>query len=40
MSRIATFFAELRRRKVWLAGGIYLVASWIVIQVVIEVEGA
>ncbi len=40
MSGLKTFFSELRRRKVWLVAGIYLVAAWIVIQVVIAAEAS
>ncbi len=35
MSEILT---ELRRRKVWLFGGIYLALAWILLQVTIAVE--
>lgn len=38
MGSIASFFAELRRRKVWLVAGIYVVAAWLIIQVTAVVE--
>ncbi len=33
MSRVTSFLGELRRRKVWLVGGVYIVSAWIVAQV-------
>ncbi len=33
MSRFTSFLNELRRRKIWLVGGVYLVSAWIVAQV-------
>ena len=30
---MSDFFQELRRRKIWLVGGVYIVAAWIVAQV-------
>lgn len=38
MGSIASFFAELRRRKVWLVAGIYVVAAWLIIQLTALVE--
>jgi TolB-like protein/tetratricopeptide (TPR) repeat protein len=32
------FFKELKRRKVWLFGGVYLALSWVLLQVAIAVE--
>lgn len=32
MSSLKTFFNELRRRKIWLVGGVYIVAAWIIAQ--------
>ncbi len=33
MNRMGTFFGELRRRKVWLVGGVYIISAWIIAQV-------
>ncbi len=33
------FFAELRRRKIWWVAGVYLAASWVIVQVVSTLEG-
>lgn len=33
MGSFGTFLSELRRRKVWLVGGVYVVAAWIIAQV-------
>ncbi len=38
MGCIASFFVELRRRKVWLVGGVYVVAAWIILQVATVIE--
>ncbi len=38
MSRFTTLLGELRRRKVWLVGCVYLAASWILIQLVSVAE--
>ncbi len=35
---MAHFFTELRRRKVWLVGGVYVAASWVLIQLVSVAE--
>jgi len=32
------FFKELRRRKVWLFGGVYLAVAWVLLQVAIALE--
>ncbi len=40
MSKFGTFFTELRRRKVWLVGGVYIVAAWIILQVSGSIESA
>ncbi len=33
------FFTELKRRKIWWIGGAYIVAAWIIIQVISLIEG-
>ncbi len=33
MGGITSFFSELRRRKIWLVGGVYVVSAWIIAQV-------
>ncbi len=38
MNSLKTFFTEIRRRKVWLVGGIYIIAAWIIIQVISLIE--
>ena len=37
-SRHCEFFKELRRRKVWLFGGIYLAMAWVLLEVAIALE--
>lgn len=38
MGDVRTFFTELRRRKIWWVGGVYLAASWLIMQVIGFVE--
>ncbi len=33
MGGLRTFLSELRRRKIWLVGGVYTISAWIVAQV-------
>ncbi len=35
---MSRFLAELRRRKVWLVGGVYVVAAWVILQVAATIE--
>lgn len=37
--KLIAFFRELKRRKIWWVAGVYLAASWIVVQVVAMMEG-
>lgn len=34
------FFTELRRRKIWWVAGVYLAVSWVIVQVVAQMEGS
>ncbi len=38
MGGVGNFLSELRRRKIWWVGGVYLAASWLIMQVIGFVE--